>query len=167
MYCIACAELAVPDEEMKAVKNIYELGLRLAFTAAFVLTLAMLFSSQSARAADVKLTADWQGTYYYPTEVKQAPVPFQLHLTWLSRGEFSGKSTEPATFGTQPCTNLSANVSGRVVGKIIEFTKTYDGTCGQTHSVFYSGTLGPDNRAMDGRWSVSANFGGIFNAAAQ
>jgi len=60
---------------------------------------------------------------------------------------------------------LFANLRGTVSGKAITFTKTYDGTGGVSHSVFYQGTISSDGRSMSGRWNIGT-FGGTFSAVA-
>jgi hypothetical protein len=112
-----------------------------------------------------ELAKVWQGQYFYAPGSNSAPVPFKLQITSFQDGNFTGRTTEPATFGTQPCTYLYANVQGHVAGAEIVFIKTYDGTCGQTHSVSYSGTM-TSSRTMQGSWSIPPNSGGTFTASA-
>jgi len=121
--------------------------------------------SQNVCAAE--LSRRWQGLYSYPDASNRAPVAFELNVTSVRGDSFNGRTTEPATFGDQPCSHLYANVSGQVTGDKIEFTKTYDGTCGQSHSVFYRGTLSGGFRRMEGTWSISNNWGGRFTAEAK
>jgi hypothetical protein len=118
-----------------------------------------------AAAADLPLS--WRGLYYYPQTSDNAPVPFELNLTSVNGDNFEGRTTEPATFGDKPCTNLYANISGQVKDNKIDFIKTYDGTCGQSHSVRYSGTLSGDNISIEGTWTINEEWGGAFTAKAK
>jgi hypothetical protein len=130
-----------------------------------VVLLALLVLLPTPSSAGSELANVWHGKYFYPEGSGRSPVVFELKVTSVQDGNFTGRTTEPATFGTKPCSFLYANVKGNIEGDRITFTKTYDGTCGQTHSVSYSGIL-ENPRTMEGNWSVSPTFGGAFTANA-
>lgn len=104
----------------------------------------------------------WEGRYEY--QDRRAPVLFTLQLVERD-GSIRGQTSEPATFGDGSSPYLYANISGRISGTSIFFTKTYDGTGGQNHSVEYRGTISRDGSIMSGTWSIG-NAGGSFTATA-
>ena len=84
---------------------------------------------------------------------------FGLQFESDSDGGFTGRISEPATFGNGSSSELYANVSGRVSGDRISFTKRYDGTAGVTHVVYYSGSLDSAGDSMTGEWSLNGGSG--------
>ena len=127
--------------------------------------LALLVVLPAPSRAGSELAKLWHGRYFYSKSSGRVSVVFELKITSIHDGKFTGRTTEPATFGTKPCTFLYANVKGDVDGDKIAFTKTYDGTCGQTHSVSYSGIM-RNSHKIEGNWTVSPTFGGTFTAEA-
>jgi hypothetical protein len=89
-----------------------------------------------------------------------APVRFTADMVG-DTGTFTGRLSEPATFGDGSSQFLFANLTGRVNGTRVTFTKTYDGTGGQTHSVPYEGTLDKSSMTVRGTWKVGET-GGTF-----
>jgi hypothetical protein len=71
----------------------------------------------------------------------------------------AGRTSEPNTFGVTNDPYVSANVSGVVQGDRVTFTKTYDGTGGQTHSVQYAARVDRDHGVMVGEWSLGSARG--------
>ena len=114
--------------------------------------LALLKLSTSGEAADG--TTTWKGSYAYADG--RAPVPFTLTLTTKGKG-ISGRIVEVATFGDGSSEKLIANIAGTSFGYDVTFTKTYDGTGGQTHAVNYRGTV--DGDTLFGVWQLGE--GGI------
>lgn len=105
----------------------------------------------------------WEGTYYYPDR-KRPGVPFILELA--SKGtSISGKISEPNTFGDPGAKFLYAHVAGIIEGTKLRFVKTYDGTGGQSHSVYYEATLDPGTMTISGVWVISDRWSGQFRAA--
>jgi len=128
-------------------------------TAAAIVGLA---ERASERAAQSKLSGLWRGRYHYPRPINGVrSVAFEMDLTF-SQGRVSGFVAEPNTFGDKTSENLYATFSGTVSGNHIEWKKTYDGTGGQSHSVWYRGTLDRKNRRIEGRWEISSNWSGDF-----
>jgi len=124
-----------------------------------LVALAELADSQNITAS---LSGQWKGRYYYPRPRNGiSNVPFGMDLV-VSQGRVTGHVIEPATFGDGTSNNLYANFSGRVVGDTIRWKKTYDGTGGVDHSVYYSGVIDRGNRRIDGRWKIRGNWGGRF-----
>lgn len=112
--------------------------------------------------ADTYVTgmSNWQGTYVDSRSgVAVHKVPFKLSVNVSPDGSFTGRISEPATFGTGGSTELYANVTGGVNASEVWWKKTYDGTNGVSHSVFYHGTLGAGGKTMSGTWSLSGASG--------
>lgn len=135
------------------------LGLGVAFAG-----LALINGLAAAGPLD-KLQGDsqWSGQYFYPDSDKpRAPVAFTLTLRVSADGSFSGRTEEPNTFGKQPAPRLYATVRGAINGSGVQFTKTYDGTGGVSHSVAYSGNVSSDGSSMSGSWRIK-DYSGAFN----
>jgi hypothetical protein len=127
---------------------------------AAILTTLLLLPASGQVATGLATT--WQGHYFYGPRLQS--VPFVLRITSFKNGSFTGRTSEPYSgFGTLPCSQLFGNVQGQVTGNAISFVKTYDGTCGVTHSVAYSGTM-PNERTMEGTWHTTIS--GTFTATA-
>jgi hypothetical protein len=122
--------------------------------------LALLTLSVSGEAADGTMT--WKGSYGYLDNL--APVPFTLTFTTKGKG-ISGRVVEPATFGDGSSDKLIANIAGTSSGYEVAFTKTYDGTGGQTHSVQYRGAV--DGNTMYGVWQLGDGTSGAWYARKQ
>lgn len=122
--------------------------------------LAFVTLSVSGEAADG--TTTWKGSYGYIDG--RAPVPFTLTLTTKGK-EISGRIIEPATFGDGSSDKLIANIGGTSSVYEVVFTKTYDGTGGQTHSVSYRGAF--DGKTMYGLWQVGEEDVGVWYATRQ
>jgi hypothetical protein len=104
------------------------------------------------------LTGIWQGLYSYPRAL--APVSFTATLlesgAWLS-----GSIHELAQrHGGEP-TEAYATLLGGRHGQAVQFTKTYDGTNGWSHSLAYDGALSDDATEIEGRW-MGADWAGKF-----
>jgi hypothetical protein len=117
----------------------------------------VLFAAlQAAPACAASLIGEWRGAYAYTDT--NPPVPFSLALSQSGK-VISGRSTELATFGQGPTRYLYATISGAADGQTVAFTKTYDGTGGQNHSVQYTGTLSEDGSVISGSWTLGAATG--------
>jgi hypothetical protein len=128
-----------------------------------ILLLAFAVVVDAALAQESGLPRSWKGRYAYAKEDRPA-VPFSLEVTSVQGTSFLGRITEPASFGKDPCSTLYANVEGDLDGQTVTFTKTYDGTCGEKHSVSYSGKVDKTFTAMWGTWMVTEDWGGVFTA---
>jgi hypothetical protein len=104
------------------------------------------------------LATQWVGTYYYANDSDSNTFSFELRVVGTT---VSGRITEPATFGDGSSPWLYANVSGAISGSSIQFTKTYDGTGGVSHSATYAGEISPDGMRIAGTWSLP-NLSGRF-----
>ncbi|MEX0941608.1 MAG: caspase family protein [Pseudomonadales bacterium] len=102
------------------------------------------------------LTGRWTGRYYY--EDGRDSVPFMVDL-YETRGQLEGRISEPNTFGTANSRSLYANLNGSVKDNSIRFEKTYDGTGGQSHAVFYEGKLDDKKMSVAGRWRLAGARG--------
>lgn len=127
---------------------------------AAALALAFLLVVGPAQAKD--MTAAWAGVYGY--EDGRTAVPFELTLS-QNGTVITGHIQEVQTFGSKSSDDkLRASIIGSVSGHVVKFTKTYDGTGGQSHSVNYNGTLVVDgeNMFMFGTWRIGADVGSWF-----
>lgn len=105
-----------------------------------------------AQGAAQGLNGMWVGYYGYPGDSQQ--VPFQLRAK-AAGAAFTATTIEPNTFGTRDALFLTADVAGTVSADgTVRFTKTYDGTGGQTHSVSYGGTFDATRRCITGAWRI-------------
>lgn len=129
--------------------------------AAFFLALASIAVAQPAQSQD--LASAWTGYYHY-NDGRQ-PVPFRMTLRF-NGNNFRGRVSEPATFGTG-ASMLSADVVGTITDGKVVFTKTYDGTGGQTHPVQYYGTLSPDGTKISGGWLIETMSGTFIATVAR
>jgi uncharacterized caspase-like protein len=109
--------------------------------------------------AKLRLAGKWTGEYSYPEDA-QAPVKF--HLKLAQRGDqMVGSTKEPNTFGDASEPFLYATCKGKIdleTGKV-SWTKTYDGTGGQSHSIEYTGTLSADGTKIEGEWDLQGTRG--------
>jgi hypothetical protein len=129
--------------------------------AAVWLVLGMMLAI-AAPASAAGLAADWVGAYGY--EDGRDPVYFNMSITKNGK-VLTGHIVETQTFGSKSADNtLRANVIGSVDGRVVTFTKTYDGTGGQRHSVTYRGTLVNEGESsfMFGTWHLGSDVGSWF-----
>jgi hypothetical protein len=138
----------------------YRLVIALALALIALPAAAQTSGAQNANAA---LSGQWQGSYGYADS--RPPVSFIMEATFADGG-LSGTISEPNTFGTAGVSFLHAYVQGSIDGDIIQFTKTYDGTGGQTHSVQYNGVIDRSNRRITGTWRIQGS-GGQFTMTMQ
>ena len=97
------------------------------------------------------LTGRWQGRYYY--QDGRESVAFVVDM-YDNGGKLEGRISEPNTFGGADARSLYANLAGGVQGRALSFSKTYDGTGGQSHSVQYRGELDQDDMSAKGTWRI-------------
>jgi hypothetical protein len=103
------------------------------------------------------LNGVWLGYYGYGDATDR--VQFQLKAM-RAGAAFTATTIEPNTFGTKDALFLTADVAGTVSADGgVRFTKTYDGTGGQTHSVQYAGALDATKRCISGTWKIDATTG--------
>ena len=107
------------------------------------------------------LAGAWSGEYAYAVFGRGERVPFNA-LLGETGGALSGSIDEPNTFGDPSAARLFAHVDGERAGTRVRFTKTYDGSGGQTHSVFYEGEANAALTRIDGVWRVSWLRGTFF-----
>jgi len=134
--------------------------LRFLLGAAALVLVPLAASAQDASA----LSGTWSGRYAYQGSAGRQEVPFTLQMT-VRNASISGRMTEPATFGDKTSPSLYANVVGVVEGRRVRMVKTYDGTGGQTHSVYYEGMLDPGAMTISGTWIISERGSGEFRAS--
>jgi hypothetical protein len=110
-------------------------------------------------ATSSNLTGIWQGLYQYPSA--DAPVSFTATLiesgAWLS-----GSIHETAQDERGDWREVFATLLGGRGGQAVNFTKTYDGTNGWTHSVAYEGVLSEDSTEIAGQWFIPGVWAGKF-----
>ena len=105
------------------------------------------------------LTGIWQGLYSYP----QALAPVGFTATLLESGSWlSGSVHEVAQDEHGADVEVCATLLGTRKDQDIDFTKTYDGTNGWTHAVFYRGLLSDDATEIEGTWLVPGAWAGKF-----
>ena len=85
-------------------------------------------------------------------------VDFTMDLS-TSGTQFTGRSTEPNTFGHAGARFLYANIRGEVVGNVVRYVKTYDGTGGQSHSINYTGRFNSAWSEVVGTWRIGTASG--------
>lgn len=119
---------------------------------------AQLLNERQSQAE--RIGGRWLGRYYYSgQQASNPPVEFELMLEVPAAGRVSGRMSEPNTFGTPGVPFLYANIRGEIVENRLRFTKTYDGTGGQTHSVAYSGTFNETWTTLVGTWRINEATG--------
>lgn len=124
---------------------------------AAMLGLALIGSSLAIAQSSAGLSGVWVGYYGYDAIPKQ--VEFQMKLS-ASGSRFSGASVEDNTFGDASVLFLTATLIGSVgPGGAVQFTKTYDGTGGQSHSVEYGGALDSTGHCISGKWHIAQTSG--------
>jgi hypothetical protein len=129
------------------------MGVLKTLAAASVMCVAM--AAPTMAQAYENLTGVWQGVYWGPTS---EAVEFQTTITDSAGPGFVGSIVEPNTFGDPGSPLLLATVQGRVSGDTVTFTKTYDGTAGESHAVQYTGALVSD-RHIVGTWALPGATG--------
>jgi hypothetical protein len=107
-------------------------------------------------------TGLWRGIYVYPQDV--APVKFNM-LTIQEGSTVVGFIKEPNTFGQTGQPWLHALIKGSIDPQTgaMTYTKTYDGTAGQSHDVAYGAKSVADGKAYEGNWSIAGSLVGQFN----
>ena len=115
--------------------------------------------SGSSKTNAQSLTGVWNGLYTYPRHLE--PVSFVAVLV-DSGMSFSGTTHEPHVSNDVPGGMLYGMIDGRREGAAVTFTKTYDGTGGWTHSVWYEGSVNGEATEIEGRWTVPGIWSGKF-----
>jgi hypothetical protein len=119
---------------------------------AAILAGAGVASAQSAVAPN----GVWVGYYGYGDRADTV----QMQVKFTARGSsFTGFSIEPNTFGDEGVLFLTANIQGVTDADGADFTKTYDGTGGQSHSIEYTGAFTQGGRCLEGKWRIAATVG--------
>jgi hypothetical protein len=99
----------------------------------------------------------WTGAYAYDSTFADA-VEFEANLT-ADGARFTGKTSEPNTFGDPIAARLGANLRGDLgADGSVSFRKTYDGSGGVSHDVEYRGALQRDG-CIKGSWFIGAVTG--------
>jgi hypothetical protein len=105
------------------------------------------------------LSGMWVGYYGYDGGGSADRVAFQLKAA-RAGAAFTASTIEPNTFGTRDALFLTADVAGTVSADgSVRFTKTYDGSGGQTHSVDYVGAFDASKRCIAGKWKIDVTTG--------
>ena len=113
-------------------------------------------SAKNGRGAD--LTGVWQGLYSY---ADGEPVPFMATL--IESGPFvTGSTHETTTVGFRPNASATGLIDGTRSATLVAFTKTYDGSAGWDHSVFYDGAVNDDATEIEGLWRLPEGMSGPF-----
>lgn len=104
----------------------------------------------------------WSGHYAYVAgEDFEAPPPVAFTAQLKKKGDkLSGTTEEANTFGQKTSDVLKANIEGTVKGNLVQFTKTYDGTGGQTGSIQYRGKRKANT--ISGTWTIAPDVKGTF-----
>lgn len=102
------------------------------------------------------LTGRWAGRYYY--EDGRDSVPFEINM-YANSHNLKGTISETSTFGDENAVALFADLKGTIRNNNLQFSKTYDGTGGQTHSIDYRGELDSDKMSAKGRWHLAQASG--------
>jgi hypothetical protein len=103
------------------------------------------------------LSGIWTGEYRYPESMSQRPVTFTVFL-FQDGDRVTAMIKEPNTFGDHTSPWLHATADGRFdkETKTLSFTKSYDGTAGQSHDVVYKGALSSGaTESVSGNWDIS------------
>ncbi|CAN5321626.1 hypothetical protein BH11PSE2_BH11PSE2_01060 [soil metagenome] len=111
-----------------------------------------------ATTGNLNLTGVWQGLYTYPWGDEEGFVATLIH----TGGTISGSTHEKDGLGMATSPVLYALVEGHCEAEMVTFRKTYDGTGGWTHSVFYDGALSSDGAEIEGRWHIPGDSDGRF-----
>ncbi len=143
---------------MKKFVTAFALGLAFGAVAPAPITFVPQAEAQARRT----LTGEWQGFYVQGPDNRS--VPFTASLTERGDGRLAGTTLESNTFGDNSSFWLFADVLGNVSGETVRWTKVYDGTAGQSHSVQYEGRITNGGRRIVGTWSLSG-AGGSFEMA--
>lgn len=125
--------------------------------AVFAVAFALLIGAPSALAQSADLSGQWRGVYSNNGQ----NVPFDLTLQQVGE-QIMGTTTEPNTFGTSDAAFLLGGFHGDFRNGQVSFTKTYDGTGGQTHSVTYTGRMMSNGRRIVGTWRLVGGANGTF-----
>lgn len=105
------------------------------------------------------LTGVWNGLYSYPAMLE--PVAFMATL--IDGGlSISGTTIETCEIAPGVMSELLALLSGSRDGSSLSFSKTYDGSGGWSHCVFYDGALSADGSEVEGQWRVPGVMSGKF-----
>lgn len=132
------------------------------YRAAVAAIALMVTLSLAGAAGAAGMKPEWIGAYGY--EDGREAVAFYLSLSQNGK-VITGHISETQTFGeTSPDGSLRAKIVGSVDGHKVVFTKTYDGTGGQSHSVTYRGTLVAEGEYMFmfGTWRIGSEVGSWF-----
>ena len=106
---------------------------------------------------DTTLTGVWNGLYSYANAVQ--PESSFTAVLFDTAGQLSGTIHETMMLTGGRATPASAFVEGAAIGTQVTFSKTYDGTNGQTHTVTYEGQLSGDAGEIEGTWQVRTAWG--------
>lgn len=137
-------------------------GMILAAMALLAPVQAQLLNERDSQAQ--RIGGRWLGRYYYAgQQANNPPVEFEVTLEVPAAGQITGRTSEPNTFGKPGVPFLYANILGEIVDNRLRFTKTYDGTGGQTHSVAYSGMFNESWTTLVGTWRINDQTQGRFD----
>lgn len=110
----------------------------------------------SAPMMQASLSGEWQGEFWGPNAQR---TQFNAVIQEAG-GVFSGSLSEPNTFAIGAGGALYANLSGAMQENgQIAFSKTYDGTGGVSHTVYYEGIVDQARTTITGTWRIDSNSG--------
>ncbi len=127
-----------------------------ALPAGYAVEIADVAPVKAEKAVRTMPSGTWEGTYRY-NDASRPAVQFILIAT-VQGNRFSGKISEPNTFGEAGTSFLKAEVSGTLEGNFVRFTKTYNGAGGQIHAVEYEGVYERKTATVRGQWAI-----GLYN----
>jgi len=104
------------------------------------------------------LTGVWHGLYSYTTSKECRESHFTASL--IDTGCIvSGTIHEDMNLPNGQSVVANAQVAGRHEGSDVNFMKSYDGTSGQTHTVYYLGQLLSGGDEIEGVWRILSIWG--------
>jgi len=105
------------------------------------------------------LTGLWQGFYSYLSG--EATVPFGATMI-ETPGWVTGSTNEVCTRGPERGNALYATFEGHRNGRLVRFTKVYDGPAVLYPRVEYEGAINNDGTIIEGTWTVPRRWSGRF-----
>ena len=119
--------------------------------------LATADTARAQPAAVASLAGDWKGGYISSGGADVNSFDVKLKQTGAN---ITGTITETNAFGdTSQAMFLTSTFTGTVRAGAVNFTKTYDGSGGASHSVIYQGRLDATGRRVRGTFNAAGNTG--------
>lgn len=103
----------------------------------------------------IDLSGAWIGEYWGPAAART-----RFSVTMQGGAAFTGALEEDNSFAAGAGPRLYARIDGRASeAGYVTFSKTYDGTGGVSHTVYYEGRMDAAQREIVGTWRVESNSG--------